>query len=310
MALTRAAPTRTTIAGPEGIKCDGHTKPARKFQAGPTSKNPGRWFYTCPLARDDPQRCKFFKWADELASTPNTPSKGQVLGASPGPRIGLAPATPSRLMRPTGSALHTPSKAHPHSPAPALSSASRTPTHPQTHPQTPSRTEARDEVVVVSDDEIDWESLDADSLERDAEARATPKSAQVQKSQVQARLEALSPLTGKRKLSEGEEERTPKRVSRSSVGLTPGDGGQPVPHDPEDRRHTHRTLALLPRQHPRIRGVAPRNGRRHGRDGGGGGAPGAAGAAGQGRRKHEALDADDDQEPPGAGEGARGRARG
>lgn len=77
--------------------------------------------------------------------------------------------------------------------------------------------------VVDSDEELDWENLDADGLERAAEARATPKSSQsLDKSQgVQARLEAASPLATKRKLSVDEgEERTPKRVRflRPSTG--------------------------------------------------------------------------------------------
>ncbi|CAK9781126.1 hypothetical protein CC85DRAFT_282508 [Cutaneotrichosporon oleaginosum] len=191
MALTRTAPTRT-VTGTEGIKCDGHKLAARKFQAGPTSKNPGRWFYTCPLPREDAQRCKFFKWADD------TEAQGQTLGASPARLVPTVPTTPSRLMRPTGSALHTPAKAHPHSPAPALSSASRTPTH------VPQRRE--------SDGEIDWESIDADGLERDAEARVSPRSSQT----VQARLEAVSPLVAKRKLSAEEDgERTPKRAAHT-----------------------------------------------------------------------------------------------
>ncbi|BEJ16341.1 hypothetical protein CspHIS471_0509460 [Cutaneotrichosporon sp. HIS471] len=203
MALTKAAPS-STVTGPEGVKCDGHNKPARKFQAGPTSKNPGRWFYTCALSRDDPQRCKFFKWADEVS----IPNGGQVLGTSPapGPRNGLVPTTPSRLMRPTGSALHTPSKAHPHSPAPPVSSATRTPTHPSQKKE---------------DDDIDWESLDVDELERDAVTR-TPKSSQSQSERgmgVQARLEAVSPLV-KRKLSdEGDDERTPKRATGANPFL-------------------------------------------------------------------------------------------
>jgi len=48
-----------------------------------------RAFYTCPLNRDDPQKCKFFKWEDELniASTtpqkPNPPGAGRTLGQNP-----------------------------------------------------------------------------------------------------------------------------------------------------------------------------------------------------------------------------------
>ncbi|GMK55245.1 hypothetical protein CspeluHIS016_0203010 [Cutaneotrichosporon spelunceum] len=256
MALTKAAPART-VTGPDSVQCDGHKKPARKFQAGPTSKNPGRWFYTCPLARDDPERCKFFKWADDAptpisGSTPN--AAGQTLGASPGPRLGLSPipTTPSRLMRPTGSALHTPSKAHPHSPAPAVSSATRTPTHPHLS-QTPRR----------ASDEIDWQSLNPDGLEREAMAR-TPQSSHsqtVRESQsrtqseernqsqgrsqstgLQARLEAVLPLAMKRKLSdEGDQERTPKRAAGNPFLTTPAREVSTPSHT-----HTPHTPSLTP----------------------------------------------------------------
>jgi hypothetical protein len=48
-----------------------------------------RAFYTCPLNRDDPQKCKFFKWEDELniisttPQKPNPPNAGRTLGQSP-----------------------------------------------------------------------------------------------------------------------------------------------------------------------------------------------------------------------------------
>jgi hypothetical protein len=47
-----------------------------------------RAFYTCPLNRDDPNKCKFFKWEDELDTTsttpqkPNPPGAGRTLGQS------------------------------------------------------------------------------------------------------------------------------------------------------------------------------------------------------------------------------------
>jgi hypothetical protein len=48
----------------------GHHRKASRFTAGANTKNAGRAFYTCSLGRDDEGRCKFFKWADEIQSTP------------------------------------------------------------------------------------------------------------------------------------------------------------------------------------------------------------------------------------------------
>ncbi|ORX35747.1 hypothetical protein BD324DRAFT_631497 [Kockovaella imperatae] len=62
-------------------KCSGHQRLAKQFVAGPTAKNPGRSFYACPLSRNDPQRCKFFQWADESEKTTvATPGEGHRLG--------------------------------------------------------------------------------------------------------------------------------------------------------------------------------------------------------------------------------------
>ncbi|GIL87597.1 hypothetical protein Vretimale_14713 [Volvox reticuliferus] len=33
-----------------------------------SANNPGRQFFACPKMRDDPTRCKFFQWADEIAA--------------------------------------------------------------------------------------------------------------------------------------------------------------------------------------------------------------------------------------------------
>ncbi|KAG9033474.1 hypothetical protein FRB95_014753 [Tulasnella sp. JGI-2019a] len=47
-----------------------------------TAKNPGRVYYNCPKEMSDPERCKFFKWKDEIVSSqssspmkPTSPSK-------------------------------------------------------------------------------------------------------------------------------------------------------------------------------------------------------------------------------------------
>jgi hypothetical protein len=48
---------------------------AKFAQAGPNSKNQGKWFYACPLSRD--QQCNFFVWAEpERASKPPAVSRG------------------------------------------------------------------------------------------------------------------------------------------------------------------------------------------------------------------------------------------
>lgn len=44
------------------VACD-CGRAAKKFQSGPKSKNPGRWFYTCSRDRNDANRCNFFQWA-------------------------------------------------------------------------------------------------------------------------------------------------------------------------------------------------------------------------------------------------------
>ncbi|KAK4688826.1 hypothetical protein P7C73_g1276, partial [Tremellales sp. Uapishka_1] len=74
------------------VKCTGHSKTAKRFQSGPHTKNAGRWFYTCPLPKEDSQKCKFFKWEDELVPTtpvsaktarPEQPTRVQTIGQSP-----------------------------------------------------------------------------------------------------------------------------------------------------------------------------------------------------------------------------------
>ncbi|KAL7423721.1 hypothetical protein Q5752_001303 [Cryptotrichosporon argae] len=73
------------------VRCSGHNQVCSKLVAGPSSKNPGRAFFTCPLGRDHPDKCRFFKWADELAVSPrikrvrrDDSDGGQTLGARGG----------------------------------------------------------------------------------------------------------------------------------------------------------------------------------------------------------------------------------
>ncbi|WOO81150.1 uncharacterized protein LOC62_03G004682 [Vanrija pseudolonga] len=92
----RTSTTTTTMPSPGlDVRCTGHSAKCKRNQAGPTTKNAGRYFYTCPLAKDDSARCKFFKWEDEVrrpdatsASGTPTAGGGNTLGASPA-RLGL-----------------------------------------------------------------------------------------------------------------------------------------------------------------------------------------------------------------------------
>jgi len=63
--------------------------------------NPSRKFYTCFKDRGDPDKCKFFKWADEL---PGLPSSSQG-GAVPTPST---PRSPSKHLREVEATPFTP----------------------------------------------------------------------------------------------------------------------------------------------------------------------------------------------------------
>jgi hypothetical protein len=97
-----------------------------------------RAFYTCPLNRDDPKKCKFFKWEDELEST--TPQKPATSNLGPGRTLGQSPQ------------------------------ATRTPVK-----KTPSNLSTRGAEVDV--EEIDWDKVDTDDLETQA-ILSTPGSSQ------------------------------------------------------------------------------------------------------------------------------------
>nr|XP_019003163.1 uncharacterized protein I203_04200 [Kwoniella mangroviensis CBS 8507]OCF66624.1 hypothetical protein I203_04200 [Kwoniella mangroviensis CBS 8507] len=141
-----------------------------KLRAGPKTKNAGRAFYCCPLPRDDPGRCKFFKWHDELfpfpssagPSTPSGSTRASALVQRTNQTLGQSPA--ARYGRPVGSNDNTHSVGN---------SSSR--------PQ---------EAVLISDDdededemeEIDWDKVDAEEIEREAIA-STPGSSQLTASQ-------------------------------------------------------------------------------------------------------------------------------
>lgn len=172
-----------------------HQVPAKRFMSR-TQANPNRWYYACARDREDPKRCKFFKWEDELDK-----SKGNVLGgASPakGQTLGAAPGTPSRLMRPTpGSATPrkiglqssaagstTPSKSGSRTPSDILKAVSAGSAGISTPSAKRLRrwNEPKDDIVSVPDSEeegssdIDWGSVDTDKLEEEARSQTnTPR---------------------------------------------------------------------------------------------------------------------------------------
>ena len=178
----------------------GHGRVCSRLVAGKSSKNPGRYaslyckgqfgiltgraFYTCPLNRDDPKKCKFFKWEDELDNaTSTTPQKPNPIGA--GRTLGQAPQS-----------TRTPMKAAP-----------------------PPSKNAEPEV-----DEIDWDKVDTDDLETQAilstpgssqrASQQTPKAAPTPapgSGSFQDRLRAAVD-DGVNKRKRDDEEQTPKRA--------------------------------------------------------------------------------------------------
>ncbi|WWC70158.1 uncharacterized protein I206_104105 [Kwoniella pini CBS 10737] len=151
------------------VQCTGHQMKCPKLRAGPKTKNAGRAFYCCPLPRDDPNRCKFFKWHDEISpldsnrpgpSTPSGSTRASQLVERTNQTLGQSPA--ARYGRPFGSGPSTTS----------------------TSPLKTSSTRIQEPVIVDDDDEdedemeeIDWDKVDAENLERDAIA-STPASSQ------------------------------------------------------------------------------------------------------------------------------------
>ncbi|WWC62146.1 uncharacterized protein I303_104737 [Kwoniella dejecticola CBS 10117] len=158
------------------VKCTGHQMKCPKLRAGPKTKNAGRAFYCCPLPRDDPERCKFFKWHDEIfpldtngagPSTPSGSTRASQLVQRTNQTLGQSPA--ARYGRPLGSG--------------GLTTAAS--------PLKPSVTRVQEPVFVEDDDdeenademeEIDWDKVDTEDLEREAIA-STPASSQPTASQ-------------------------------------------------------------------------------------------------------------------------------
>ena len=116
-----------------------------------------RAFYTCPLGREDPNRCKFFKWADEIQASPQTGmSRAARLAASMNQAHGRTLGTTSSLAR------------------------VEKPTTPMTQriPAQPITPQTKTVVHEDEDGEIDWDKVDTNNLEREAIA-STPGSSQM-----------------------------------------------------------------------------------------------------------------------------------
>lgn len=163
-----------------------------------TAANPNRWYYACARGREDPQRCKFFKWEDELGGANASPAKGQTLGGAPG--------TPSRLMRPTpGSATpkKTPAATTPSKSAATPSRLLQATLTSAAGVESPSAKRLRrwndpkDAAKDGSDEgELDWGSIDTDKLEEEARSvTSTPRA---------VRFDTTASATKKRKLDESD----------------------------------------------------------------------------------------------------------
>ncbi|KAK8864551.1 hypothetical protein IAR55_001801 [Kwoniella newhampshirensis] len=233
MAPSRVQIQPTTPVSENGeVKCTGHQLKCPKLRAGPSTKNAGRSFYCCPLPREDPSRCKFFKWHDELF--PGTSSSVSV--ASPTVKGSTRAAT---LVQQTNQTLGQSPQARYGRPCTSTSAGAvndRTPTAVRVIPRAPPPD--TDILTLDSDgdelEEIDWGKVDADEIEREAIA-STPGSTQRTNTSTQAQIptpstggrggvtfserlkEAVEDGLGKRKLDDSEDEgqnleRTPKRA--------------------------------------------------------------------------------------------------
>ncbi|ORY32854.1 hypothetical protein BCR39DRAFT_522143 [Naematelia encephala] len=222
MSYTRSRPT-ATASTPQRIqiqpgapeqdanvpKCTGHGRRALRLVAGANSKNPGRAFYTCPLNRDDPNKCKYFKWADEVDASPSKAGESsraaQLTAATNARTLGQSPQ--AKFGRPVASAVNT---------TPTSLRATRAPLTPQTT------------VKEGSTDEIDWDQVDTDGLEAEAIA-STPSSSQRTDGQsFNERLRSVGASTAKRRRSE-EGEQTP-RASAIDTESNPFLAAQSSPH--------------------------------------------------------------------------------
>lgn len=179
---------------------------------------PHRVFYTCPLGKDDPARCKYFKWADELAGS----------GGGSGSGGQSAQATPTRPQGRSfggGQTLGQSPIAAYGRPRPAPSPADR-PGPPTAATAVPTR-----RIKSVSDDEIDWNNVDTDDLEREAIA-STPGSSQKTASQSQSQTPtAVAPGSSYReRMKAAVEDGLGKRKREDDEGATPRKATGDVSH--------------------------------------------------------------------------------
>jgi hypothetical protein len=238
-----------------------------------SSTDKSSYFYTCPLPRENPERCKFFKWEDELV----TPKKGgNVLGSASGStpgvsraaalaaatnRQGLAqpPATSTSTSRP----ISTPSALR-HYPAPHT---------PSTTARKPVEVGDRDHGVDGDeegvDGEINWDQVDTGELEREAVIASTPSTQRTMGSVTPSeslgrggstfseRLRgAVGETSKKRAYGDTDDGPTPKRVATdinvgtyvSSVPMQPGPRNRTLTPAEPIRLVSHYTIA---RVHPR-----------------------------------------------------------
>jgi hypothetical protein len=196
----------------------------------------GRKFYTCPLGQNDPKRCSYFKWADDIAPS----STGQRLGAST-PTVDLLnrvkeryEGNPPQIIGQSPNNRYGKPSGIPASASVSTPTAGRTmvPMTPETHSKLSiSRDYDVGDGAAIQEEteEIDWDKVDTDSLERDAIA-STPGSSQLLSQQsllaandtttLQQRLMSVAKETpsraegseGKRKREvEDDRDKTPKR---------------------------------------------------------------------------------------------------
>jgi len=191
-----------------------------------------RKFYVCPLGKDDPDKCKFFKWADELFAdgTEKSPGGAAEIIAAARERYGGPPkSVQPQSFGGAGQSLGGPPRTLGQEPQsrtrrPAAATAF-TPTTSRVAPITPQTTsriisKAPEEEA----DDIDWDKVDTDSLERDAIA-STPGSSQqdtTNSETLQERLLAVSPLAATKRKREDDDDNTPK-VDRTPKRPVTGD---------------------------------------------------------------------------------------
>ncbi|WVQ73986.1 hypothetical protein IAR50_003567 [Cryptococcus sp. DSM 104548] len=137
-----------------GVFCPQHKRRCKKITSN-SAANPGRQFYSCPLPRDDPNRCKFFVWADELP--PVSPQKPA--------QVNLPPQTPSHFGKTGGQVLGS---------GPATTFTSALAIHT---PKSMSRKDRGASSGSDDGDDLDLDGVDLDKMEKDAIASSQQSTA-------------------------------------------------------------------------------------------------------------------------------------